>query len=105
MKEKGYEIGRDFVLEARYAEGDISRLPALAAELAKLKPQIVVTGTEAAALAAKEATANIPIVGINMVDPVRNGLIKSVSRPGGISRERCNTSKVSPKSSWNSPAT
>jgi putative ABC transport system substrate-binding protein len=83
MKEKGYEIGRSYVLEARYAEGDLSRLPALAEELAKLKPQVLVSGTEAGALAAKKAIPDTPIVGINMVDPLRNGLIKSVSRPGG----------------------
>lgn len=83
MRERGYEAGRDYMLEPRYADGDISRLPALAAELVKLKPQIIVTGTEAAAIAARQETADIPIVGINMVDPLRNGLIKSVARPGG----------------------
>jgi len=83
MREKGYETGRDYVLESRYADGDIPRLPALAEELAKLRPQVIVTGTEAAAIAAKQAAADTPIVGINMVDPIGNGMIKSVARPRG----------------------
>jgi len=83
MRERGYSEGRDYVLESRYAEGDLARLPTLAEELLRLNPQVIVTGTQAGAVAAKRATAQIPIVGINMFEPVKDGLIQSESRPGG----------------------
>ena len=82
MRQRGYLEGRDYVLESRYAEGDISRLPLLAEELVRLKPDVIVSGTVSAALAAKQATASIPIVAVNLVDPVGSGLVKSEARPG-----------------------
>jgi putative tryptophan/tyrosine transport system substrate-binding protein len=82
MQEKGYLDGRDYVLESRYADGDLARLPLLAEELVRLKPDVIVAGTTPAALAAKQATANIPIVGVNLVDPVGAGLVNSEARPG-----------------------
>ena len=82
MQEKGYVKGRDYVLESCYADGDLARLPLLAEELVRLKPDVIVTGTSGATLAAKQATANIPIVGVNMVDPVGSGLVNSEARPG-----------------------
>jgi putative tryptophan/tyrosine transport system substrate-binding protein len=82
MQEKGYLEGRDYVLESRYADGEFARLPPLADELVRLEPSVIVASTSAAALAVKQATANIPIVGVNLVDPVGTGLVKSEARPG-----------------------
>jgi len=82
MRELGYLEGRDYGLEDRYADGDGSRLPLLAEELVRLKPDVILVGTTPGALAAKQATASIPIVGINMTDPVGFGLIASEARPG-----------------------
>ena len=83
MRELGYVEGRDVVIEYRDAEGDINRLPALAAELAALKVDVIVAGGPPHALAAKQATAVIPIVFLAVPDPVGNGLIASLARPGG----------------------
>src|SRR5262245_19556148 len=82
MRELGYLEGRDYGLEDRYADGDGSRLPLLAEELVRLKPDVILVGTTPGALAAKQATASIPIVGVNMTDPVGFGLIASEARPG-----------------------
>ena len=70
-------------IESRYAEGDSQRLPALAAELVRTSPEILVTGSAAAAVAAKQATSSIPIVTIFTADPVGSGLAASLARPGG----------------------
>src|SRR5262249_24352817 len=83
LRELGYVEGRDVVIEYRDAEGDINRLPALAAELAALKVDVIVAGGSPHALAAKQATAVIPIVFMAVPDPVGNGLIASLARPGG----------------------
>ena len=82
MREAGYEVGRDYVVEERFAEGDFARLPLLAEELVGLKPDVIVTGTSAGALAAKRATSSIPIVGITLTDPVAMGLAVSEAHPG-----------------------
>ena len=82
MRELGYLEGRDFVFQDRYADGDFSRLPLLAEELVRLKPDVIVTGAVAAALAAKQVTASIPIVGVNLTNPVGVGLVASEARPG-----------------------
>jgi putative ABC transport system substrate-binding protein len=82
MQELGYVENRDYVIEARYANGDLSQLHRLAEELVALRPNVIVAGTLAAALAAKRATDSIPIVGMNLVDPVRHDLIVSEARPG-----------------------
>jgi ABC-type uncharacterized transport system substrate-binding protein len=82
MQEFGYLEGRDYRVEDRYADGEGSRLPSLAEELAKLKPDVIVAATTPGALAAKQATADIPIVGVNMTDPVGFGLVESEARPG-----------------------
>src|SRR5262249_52664835 len=82
MRELGYLEGRDYGLEDRYADGDGSRLPLLAEELVRLKPDVILVGTTPGVLAAKQATASIPIVGVNMTDPVGFGLIASEARPG-----------------------
>jgi putative ABC transport system substrate-binding protein len=82
MRELGYLEGRDYGLEDRYADGDASRLPLLAEELVRLKPDVILVGSTPGVLAAKQATASIPIVAVNMTDPVGLGLIASEARPG-----------------------
>jgi ABC-type uncharacterized transport system substrate-binding protein len=82
MRELGYLDGRDYGFEDRYADGDASRLPSLAEELVRLKPDVIVAATTPGVLAAKQATASIPIVGVNLTDPVGFGLVKSEARPG-----------------------
>jgi putative ABC transport system substrate-binding protein len=79
MRDLGY---LDYRFEDRYADGDTSRLPLLAEELVKLKPDVIVAPTTPGAMAAKQATANIPIVGVNLTDPVDFGLVASEARPG-----------------------
>ena len=83
MAELGYVEGRDIDLERRYAAGDLNRLPVLANELVKLKPDVILTSTSAAALAFTQVTQSIPIVATAMVDPVGFGLAASEARPGG----------------------
>jgi putative ABC transport system substrate-binding protein len=82
MQQMGYIEGRDYVLERRYADGDLARLPSLAEELVRLKADVIVAGTSSAALAAKAATTSIPIVGVNLFDPIGANLVKSEARPG-----------------------
>ena len=82
MRELGYLEGRDYALETRYADGDITRLPLLAKELVRLDPSLIVAGATAAALASKQATTTIPIVGINITDPIGLGLVRNEARPG-----------------------
>ena len=82
MRELGYLEGRDYGFEGRYADGDASRLPLLAEELVRLKPDVIVATTTPGAVAAKQATATIPIVGVNLTDPVGFGLVTSEAHPG-----------------------
>jgi putative ABC transport system substrate-binding protein len=82
MRELGYAEGRDYVIEQRAAPTDSARLPALAADLIALKVDvIVVTGTPSA-VAARNATREIPIILLNVGDPVGSGLAASLRRPG-----------------------
>jgi ABC transporter substrate binding protein len=74
--------GRTIVLEPRWAEGDYGRLPALAAELVRLKVDVIVSVATPASLAAKAATNSIPIVIVAVGEPVETGLIASLARPG-----------------------
>jgi hypothetical protein len=74
--------GRDYGVENRYADGDASRLPLLAEELVRLKPDVIVASTTNGAMATKQATASTPIVGVNLTDPVGFGLIASEAHPG-----------------------
>jgi putative ABC transport system substrate-binding protein len=82
MTELGYVEGRDYAFVDRYADGDNARLPLLADEIVQLKPDVFVATPAPGVVAAKRATTTIPIVGINMTDPVGLGLIKSEARPG-----------------------
>jgi putative ABC transport system substrate-binding protein len=75
--------GKNIVIESRYAEGKLDRLPALAAELVRLRVDIIVTAGGQATRAAKEATSAIPIVMTNDPDPVGAGFVASLARPGG----------------------
>jgi putative tryptophan/tyrosine transport system substrate-binding protein len=83
LRELGYVEGKSIVIEYRYAEGKLERLPDLAAELVRLKVDVIVTGGSAPALAAKKATVTIPIVFSTASDPVGDGLVSSLARPGG----------------------
>ena len=83
LRELGYVEGKNIVIESRYAEGKLDRFPALAAELVRLKVDIIVTAASSVTRAAKEATATIPIVMAQDTDPVGNGFVASLARPGG----------------------
>jgi putative ABC transport system substrate-binding protein len=83
LQELGYVEGTDVVFDQRWAGGDAQRLPALAAEMVARQPDVIVAVTTTAALAAKKATAQVPIVAIGPADPVASGLVASLGRPGG----------------------
>ncbi len=83
LRELGYVEGKNIVIESRWAEGKTERLPELAAELVRLKVDIIVTGGPAVNRFAKEATVTIPIVLAFDNDPVGNGFAASLARPGG----------------------
>jgi ABC-type uncharacterized transport system substrate-binding protein len=83
LRELGYVEGKNIVIEWRHAEAKLDRLPALAAELVRLKIDIIITGGTTATRAAKEATVTIPIVMTLDSDPVGNGFVASLARPGG----------------------
>lgn len=83
LNETGYAEGRNLLIESRWAEERYERLPSLAAELIDRRVTVLVTYADAAALATKAATRTIPIVFINGGDPVRAGIVPSLSRPEG----------------------
>jgi putative tryptophan/tyrosine transport system substrate-binding protein len=83
LRDLGYVEGRNIRYEYRWAAGDFSRLPAMAAELVDMKVDVLVTYVTEASLLAKKATSSIPIVMVGVGDPVGVGLIDSLSRPGG----------------------
>lgn len=83
LRELGYMDGKNVVIEPRYGEGKVDRLPGLAAELVGLKVDVIVTGGATATRTVKEATSSIPIVMAQDPDPVGNGHIASLARPGG----------------------
>jgi putative ABC transport system substrate-binding protein len=83
LRDLGYVEGKNIVIEYRYAEGKPERLPALAVELLRLKVDVIVTAGPSPTRAAKEATSTIPIVMTWDYDPVGNGFVASLARPGG----------------------
>jgi putative ABC transport system substrate-binding protein len=83
LRELGYVEGKTIAIEYRFAEGRPERLPALAAELVRLKVDVIVTGGPPAPEDAKQATSTIPIVFAVAGDPVGEGLVASLARPGG----------------------
>ncbi|HYA28484.1 MAG TPA: ABC transporter substrate-binding protein [Acidobacteriota bacterium] len=83
MRDHGYELGKNLIIEYRSAEGKFDRLPGLAAELVRLNVDVIVTGVNPTIVAAMQATATIPIVTTFSNDPVSAGLIASLARPGG----------------------
>src|SRR4029453_18074260 len=85
LRERGYIEGQNIAIEYRYTEGKRDRAPELAAEMVRLKVDIiVVAGGETWIRAAKNATKTIPIVMVGLgIDPVKAGLVKSLARPGG----------------------
>lgn len=83
LKELGWVEGRTLAFELRWAEGKLDRLPSLAAELVRLKPDVIVTAANVVHLAVRKETSTIPIVMMTGADPVAAGLAASFSRPGG----------------------
>jgi putative ABC transport system substrate-binding protein len=83
LRELGWVEGQNIAMEYRFAEGRYDRLPDLAAELVRLRVDLIVAVPTAAVVAAKNATATIPIVMISVGDPVGLGLVASLARPGG----------------------
>ncbi len=83
LHDLGYVEGRNIIFERRYADGRLERLPDLAAELVRLRADVIVATTNPSIAAAKRATATIPIVMTNATDPVAAGFIASLARPGG----------------------
>ncbi|HET9855021.1 MAG TPA: ABC transporter substrate-binding protein [Methylomirabilota bacterium] len=99
LRERGYVEGQNIVLEYRWAQGRFERLPGLAAELAELKPAVIVAFVTQASLAAKKATSTIPIVMVAVGDPVAAGLVASLTRPGGnVTGNSSNSVEVAGKS-------
>ena len=83
LRELGYVEGQNIKIESRWAEGNYDRLPGLAADLVRLKVDVIVTYGTPASQAAKQATGTIPIVMAAIIDPVASGLVTSIARPGG----------------------
>jgi len=83
LRDLGYFEGENILIEYRYADGKPERLPELADELVGLKVDLIVVGTTTGARVAKKATTTIPIVMVNAGDPISNGIVASLARPGG----------------------
>ena len=83
LRRAGWEEGRNLVIERRYAEGEVARLDALAAELVRLEVEVIVASLNTAIGAAKRATSTVPIVMLGALIPVELGFVQSLARPGG----------------------
>src|ERR1043166_27838 len=83
LRELGYVEGKNIVIEYRYADGKLDRVPALAAELVHLNVNVIVTGGTGSTRSANEATNSVPIVMTQDPDPVGNGFVANLARPGG----------------------
>lgn len=83
LRDQGYMIGRDVVVEFRSADGDIGRYPGIVRELVRSKPDVIVTGVNATTTLVRDATQSIPIVMVIGTDVVGAGLVRSLAKPGG----------------------
>lgn len=98
MRKFGYIEGRDYVLESRFANGQLDRLQGLAMELVRLRVDVIMAATAAPTRAAQKATSTIPIVMITVGDPVGAGLVKSLGHPGGnVTGNSLSLTDVAPK--------
>ena len=82
LRDLGYVEKRNVVVLPRYGDGTLESLPALAANLVRSRPDVIVTGSQPLAIAAQRATPTIPIVMVGVADPVGNGLVSNLARPG-----------------------
>jgi len=85
LRERGWVENQNFVIEHRWVEGQVERFPSLATELLGQKVDLIVAVSNPGAHAAKEATSSVPIVMVYVANPVEDGLIASLARPGGNS--------------------
>ena len=83
LREHGYLLGRNIVVERRFAEAKVERMSDIAAELVRLKVDVIVTSTDPGIAAVRHQTQTIPIVMANSIDPVATGFVASLARPGG----------------------
>jgi putative ABC transport system substrate-binding protein len=83
LRDLGWIEGQNVVIEYRWAAGDLARFPALVDELVRLKPDLMVAGSNQAAIAMRQATTVVPIVAPTLFDPIGLGLVASLARPGG----------------------
>ena len=83
LRSLGYRVGENVVIEYRFADGEMERLPALATDLVRLGVDVIVSGNNVNTVAAMKATTTIPIVMASSADPVSAGLVASLARPGG----------------------
>ena len=100
LRALGYIEGKNIAFEFRSADDKLDRLPSLADELVSLKVDVFVTPSTAETLAARNATRTIPIVGLNLGDPVALGLVDSLARPGGNTRDSPTSPRFSPANDW-----
>src|SRR3954470_8262372 len=83
LRSLGYRVGQNIVIEYRFADGEVQRIPALAADLVGLSVDVIVSGNSLTTAAAMKATSTIPIVMTTSANPVSAGFIASLARPGG----------------------
>ena len=83
LHELGWTRGENILVEERWADGYVERMPALVADVIAHKVDVIVTGTDVGAIAAKKATSSIPIVGVALGDPVGTGVVANLAHPGG----------------------
>jgi ABC-type uncharacterized transport system substrate-binding protein len=83
LRSLGYRIGQNIVIEYRFADGEVQRIPALAADLVRLGVEVIVSGNSLTTAAAMKATSTIPIVMTTSADPISAGFVASLARPGG----------------------